>query len=196
MNKNGYTHNDLHFYNIGIKKTNKTYIYIFNYKVPTYGNIVKIIDYGSILHKKYIFIKNPLYGDISERKIYNENKILEIKRILDIVYDIPFYNKIPIKILEKLDFMKNINDFIKSKYYILVDKLVNTKEDKYLLFSLLYPDIFQRNLLKDKFKKCINNILRLPINDIIYLLNATNIKNYKDIENIILYFILKLNNKN
>ena len=87
-----------------------------------------------------------------------------------------------------------MNNFFKSKYYILVDNLVYTKEDKYLLFSLLYPNIFQKKLLKDKYKKCIHNILRLPINDIIYLLNATNIKNYKDIKKIILYFILKLNN--
>jgi serine/threonine protein kinase len=192
MNKNGYTHNDLHINNIGIKKTKKTSIYIFNYKIPTFGNIVKIIDYGNILHKKYTFIKNPLYGDISEKKIYNENKILEIKRILDIVYDIPFYNSIPIKVLEKIDFMKDIDDFLKSKYYILVDDLVYTKEDKYLLFSLVYPNIFQKRLLKSKYKKCINNILRLPIYDIIYLLNATNINTYKDIKNIILYFTLKI----
>ena len=192
MHKNHYTHNDLHFDNIGIIKTNKTNIYIFNYKIPTFGNIVKIIDYGAILHKKYKFIKNPLYGDISEKKIYNENKILEIKRILDIVYDIPFYDTLSIKLLEKINFMKNMTEFYKSKYYILVDTLVNKKEDKYLLFSLLYPEIFQKRLLKSKYKKCINNILRLPINDIIYLFNASNINNYKDIKNIILYFILKI----
>jgi predicted secreted acid phosphatase len=39
-------------------------------------NIVKIIDYGSVLHKKYIFIKNPLYG-ISEEKIYKRMDTLD-----------------------------------------------------------------------------------------------------------------------
>jgi len=56
---------------------------------------------------------------------------------------------------------------------------------------LLYPEKAQRRLLKSQFKKTINNKIRLPIEDIIFLLNATHIKSYKDIKKIILYFINK-----
>jgi len=47
MNKNGYTHNDIHISNIGIKNTNKNNIIIFNKRIPSYNKIVKILDYGT-----------------------------------------------------------------------------------------------------------------------------------------------------
>lgn len=53
--------------------------------------------------------------------------------------------------------------------------------DKYYLFALLYPEKFQKRYLKSKYKKVTNNIIRLPIEDIIFLFNATHIKTYKDI---------------
>jgi len=49
------THNDLHTNNIMFKKTDKTYLcYRYNekfYKVPTYGRIYKIIDFGRAIYK-------------------------------------------------------------------------------------------------------------------------------------------------
>ena len=50
MNKNGYTHNDLHNANIGIIKSKQKYINILNYKIPTFGYIIKLIDYGFNYH--------------------------------------------------------------------------------------------------------------------------------------------------
>ena len=50
-----FTHNDLHTNNIMFITTEKQYIYYtFNkihYKVPTYGNIYKIIDFGRAIYK-------------------------------------------------------------------------------------------------------------------------------------------------
>ena len=50
-----FTHNDLHTNNIMYTNTNKTYIYYaFNkiyYKVPTFGKIFKIIDFGRAIYK-------------------------------------------------------------------------------------------------------------------------------------------------
>lgn len=51
MHNEGYVHGDLHEYNIGIIITKKKYITILNYKVKTFGYIVKLIDYGRVLHK-------------------------------------------------------------------------------------------------------------------------------------------------
>lgn len=50
-----FTHNDLHSNNIMFNKTDKKYLYYnFNssyYKVPTFGRIYKIIDYGRAIYK-------------------------------------------------------------------------------------------------------------------------------------------------
>ena len=50
-----FTHNDLHTNNIMFKKTEKKYLYYrFNdkhYKVPTYGRIWKLIDFGRSIYK-------------------------------------------------------------------------------------------------------------------------------------------------
>jgi hypothetical protein len=79
MNKNGYTHNDLHHYNIGIKKTKNKYIKILGKKIPTYGKIIKILDYGAVLHKKYdLNQKNTLIG-LYESKILEVGKVIEIR---------------------------------------------------------------------------------------------------------------------
>jgi len=50
MNKNEYIHCNLHIHNIEIKKQIKS---LFNKKIPIYEKIVKIIDYSSILYKRF-----------------------------------------------------------------------------------------------------------------------------------------------
>ena len=190
MNKNGYTHNDLHIYNIGVKKTSKKYITIFDSKIPTYGKIIKLLDYGSVLHKKYILGNSYLIG-IKESKILSDNKTKEIRRILDIVFELSFYSNISTNFWEKYNYNTDLQNFINSNDLILVNNLVKNNDDKYNLFMLLYPEKAQRRLLKSQFKKTVNNKIRLPIEDIIFLLNATHIKSYKDIKKIILYFINK-----
>ena len=55
QDKFGLTHNDLHTNNIMYVKTDKEYLYYkysnIIYKVPTYGKIVKIIDFGRAIYK-------------------------------------------------------------------------------------------------------------------------------------------------
>jgi hypothetical protein len=59
-----FTHNDLHTNNIMYVKTNKKFLwYRYNknyYKVPTYGRIYKIIDFGRSIYK---FQKKQFYSD-------------------------------------------------------------------------------------------------------------------------------------
>ena len=50
-----FTHNDLHTNNIVYVSTEKKYLYYRydnkHYKVPTYGRIYKIIDFGRAIYK-------------------------------------------------------------------------------------------------------------------------------------------------
>ena len=50
-----FTHNDLHTNNIMYQKTERTFInYKYNnvyYRVPTYGKIYKIVDFGRAIYK-------------------------------------------------------------------------------------------------------------------------------------------------
>jgi hypothetical protein len=51
----GFTHNDLHTNNVMYNKTDKSFLYYKcdgrNYKVPTFGRIFKIIDFGRAIYK-------------------------------------------------------------------------------------------------------------------------------------------------
>lgn len=67
----GFTHNDLHVSNIMYSETDKKYIYYkFNniyYKVPTYGKIFKIIDFGrSIINFKSKIFMNDAFSKYGE----------------------------------------------------------------------------------------------------------------------------------
>lgn len=189
MHKNGYIHTDLHRSNIGIVKTSQKYINILNNRIPTFGYIVKIIDYGLVLHKKYKFKIDTITG-IHESKIFKQGKYNEINRIKTILFEFPFYDKVPIDFWAKYDYDKDIKNFLLSDI-ILVDNLVNNDNDKFLLYQILYPRKYQKSLLGDKFKKPINNIIRVPIEDIIFCFNSLSEDNI-DIVKIINYFIIKL----
>ena len=59
-----FTHNDLHTNNIMYNETNRKFIYYHYqntyYKVPTYGKIYKIIDYGRAVYK---YKQSTMYSD-------------------------------------------------------------------------------------------------------------------------------------
>jgi len=81
-----FTHNDLHTNNIMFNKTSQKYItYRFNnniYKVPTYGKIFKIIDFGRSIYKFQgkVFCSdsfkngNDAAGQYNTEPYFNENK--------------------------------------------------------------------------------------------------------------------------
>lgn len=76
-----FTHNDLHINNIMYSETDKTFIYYkFNniyYKIPTYGKIFKIIDFGrSILtFKKKLFLNDAFskFGEAEGQYQYSSS---------------------------------------------------------------------------------------------------------------------------
>jgi hypothetical protein len=81
-----FTHNDLHTNNVMYQPTNKEFIYyVYNkiiYKVPTYGKIYKIIDFGRAIYQfkgnKYAsdsFQPNgDAYSQYNTEPFFNENK--------------------------------------------------------------------------------------------------------------------------
>ena len=111
-----FTHNDLHTNNIMYQNTEKEYLYYkFEsryYKVPTYGKLYKIIDFGRAIYTfKGKFICSDSFhqkGDASSQyncePYYNKNKkILEPNKSFDLcrlacsLYDYFFENAIPTK---------------------------------------------------------------------------------------------------
>jgi hypothetical protein len=79
-----FTHNDLHINNIMFQKTDKTFIYYkFNnkyFKVPTYGYLFKIIDFGRSIftfHKKQYFNDSfKKHGEAGGQYDYPYDKLL------------------------------------------------------------------------------------------------------------------------
>ena len=68
LDSNGYHHNDLHGFNIGITHTKEPYINILNKRIPTYGINIQIIDYDKVIHKKYFTNKPNLEESIRDYK--------------------------------------------------------------------------------------------------------------------------------
>jgi hypothetical protein len=66
--KDAFTHNDLHTNNIMYIETDKEFIYYthnqIHYKVPTYGRIYKIIDFGRSIYR---FKNKMFYSDCFEK---------------------------------------------------------------------------------------------------------------------------------
>ena len=122
---------------------------------------MKLLDYGCILHKKYTLNEGNSIIGIHESEILKVNKIIEIRRLLDIAYNISFYSKLSINFWKKFDYKKDMDKFFISDDFILVNNLVNDKYDKYYLFALLYPEKFQKRYIKSKYGKVTNNIIRL-----------------------------------
>ena len=79
QNKYDFTHNDLHTNNIMFKETNEKFLYykVFDkyYKVPTYGKIYKIIDFGrSIYSVNNKIVENDIFHQTAQ---HIHNIILE-----------------------------------------------------------------------------------------------------------------------
>ena len=101
-----FTHNDLHTNNIMYVNTNVEYLYYTvnkkTYKVPTYGKIIKIIDFGRSIYtfqnKLYCSDSFALDGDAStqynfepyinsNKKIINPNYSFDLCRLACSIYE-------------------------------------------------------------------------------------------------------------
>lgn len=179
MNKHGYSHNDLHQGNIGIKKTKKKYIKILSKKVPTYGYIYVAIDYGSILHEKYKLSRQ-------EKKKINDKYLWHYQ--LHIIYYLFIHNEIWDYVIKKKIQISPYDDDLKlmkkHEIYKILKTFSNNVHVQFKLCEILFPHIWQTIILKKNNPQKIFNIrYKIPKADIVYIL--FNIDNYK---NIIHYF--------
>jgi hypothetical protein len=81
-----FTHNDLHTNNIMYNTTNKKYLYYkYNnvyYKVPTYGKIYKIIDFGRAIYKynNFLYCSDSFHKDGDASTQYNFEPYMNDKK--------------------------------------------------------------------------------------------------------------------
>jgi serine/threonine protein kinase len=180
MHSNGYTHNDLHTNNIGIKYTKRKYVKIFDYKIPTFGYQIQILDYGTVLNKKYS-LRGKDFLNRSNKNIHTSNLKYElIGTIKSYLYSL-------YKNTDEIN-EKAIESFKKMKEYDIISKLVDSDDyDKLDLFGLMYPKKYSKII---KFKGNMENLIytSVPIEDIIFILNFKG----KNTKVLIDYFASKL----
>ncbi len=173
INKYGYIHGDFKMDNIGLNKTKDKYIIINNKKIPTNGYYVVLIDYGNIMHKKYIsrnkFEKNAIE---TKNDIYFMFDRIEYNLIYNF-YDfeakynnqINTYNPIKINITHK----KILKEYLPNE----VTKN-NEKELMQHLYKIIYYEDFEKNILKKNIKKIIKPKLYLPLDTITFIIKNIN----------------------
>jgi len=185
-----FTHNDLHINNIMYIKTKKEFLYYkFNntyYKIPTYGYLFKIIDFGRAIftfHNKLFFNDNfEKYGEAEgqytspfDNLLFNnhnphikggqknKNKDKDIKQ--NYHFDLC---RLAITILDVINFKKNIDYgnnqyFIDFLYNLTINKFnnslydLNDDFDMYINISKYANNALPRLIVQDK----IFNIFRI-----------------------------------
>lgn len=77
MRKHGYRHADITIENIAAIKTNKKFIQINGYNVPTHGYLYKLIDYGSAYNvEHYKKLYGHKYYDVNDTNMFISNIIM------------------------------------------------------------------------------------------------------------------------
>lgn len=182
LQKNGYSHGDIHGGNIGYVKTKKEFVKILNNNIPTYGYIFNFIDYG--------FVKNKKNKLSNENKEFH-NKLFSYEGNLGFIFtllydDIYFYNYL-VKHKIKYNEEELYLNFLKSEEFYTIKRLCENDYNRFLIYKILFIEKYQKSILKKKFKEIIQPIMRGDLNDTLYF-----IKYYGDIYNIINYFKYKL----
>jgi serine/threonine protein kinase len=173
MHKHGYVHRDLHNGNIGISKTDKKYLNIFGNKIPTYGKLCKLIDYGMVTHKKFhreSAFKKFMTSDV-DSFLYNISKW-------------EFWRKYWKKTIPHKEIDAKV---LRHPKYKKLTGIVKTDKAKIILFEIIYQKEFQKIALGKNKKKTIYQTMYLEMPDVIYILN--NMDNIgKIVKRLLTYF--------
>jgi hypothetical protein len=166
INADGYFHNDLHFKNIGLTKTNAPFIEILNNRIPTHGYYVTIIDNDNVLHNKYSLLdyetdeinyKNDLFGIINSLYNFEELKHRH-KEFVNINYS--FY---------KID---DTDKIIIQKY---TENIKMNDETTIFIYNTLYKLLFYKKIqeivLKKKILNPIKPFLLIPLEKILFMIS-------------------------
>lgn len=169
---NGYVHGDFHYENLGVIKTDKVYLQINGYQIPTFGYVYQLIDYYNVLNKKYNLTQQETLKFKSA--FQNERKYAIIRLCTKYVK----LGKISDLVTKKIQGLKE---------YDSVKKCTNNDYDRMLIFKFKYPLLYQRTVLGSNFKKVETPIMFITIDDMIFILN-----NYYNAINVIKYFYKKI----
>jgi hypothetical protein len=177
---NKYTYWDLNDTNIAYVKTKQEFIKIKGYKVPTFGYLFKIIDYGLVDHISNIHSNFDL-------KTFNLRIINDSKKIIESLYEsrkiwlyMSKYN------IPSLNFQDSYENFIKTDDFKYIKTITDDKYLQMKLFYMINPRLYQQLLLNKDFKKTIPIKIYLPIEDIIFFISSKSDSDVMD------YFIKKL----
>jgi len=182
INKEGYYHRDLHPKNIGVVKTKDKYIKILDKKVLTHGYILSAIDYGMVLHKKYILEKWEESALKYDNDLYtNFYKIIfkiMLKNLINKYPEIDINKKVLISDKDA----KTLNPILENI------KIDNSKwiKDNYnyfqeLLYKILFFEKFQEQLgINDK----VELYEFIPLESVIFI-----VKHFYDLKKILEHLI-------
>jgi hypothetical protein len=171
MQKHGYVHGDFHSGNVAALKTTKKTINILGYKVPTYGYIYSVIDYGFIRHKKYTL-------DKKEKIVFKDPYYNELVYLTDYFVHSKFWDYIQKNKIKLNPYKKDLELFNKSDVKKILEKLTPNPNLQFFLCSVLFPEIYQKIVLRDKYPgKEIDNILLITLEELLYF--VININNPK-----------------
>ncbi len=180
LHSNGYTHGDLHSGNIGWLKTSKKTININGLKIKTFGYQIKLIDFGLVMSKYDTKTKK-------EEKKFNELINTELSNIKYFLADTKLWDWMD-KNNIKWDYDKTYSQIKKIKEFEIIKKFTTDKQDQIFLFDILFPELFQKIICGDKFKKIIKRKLFIPVEDILVLVKMSS-----NSDLIIKYFYDKIN---
>lgn len=177
-----FTHNDLHTNNIMYSYTDKKYLYYkYNglyYKVPTYGKVFKIIDFGRSIYtfKGELFCSDsfakdgdgstqynfePYYN--SKKPIINPNYSFDLCRLGCSIYDLIIDNENPNKLD---DLQKTIVEWCKDdeNKSILYKKNGEERYPGFKLYKMIARNVHNHTPEKQLNRKIFNQFLFKPEN--------------------------------
>jgi hypothetical protein len=140
MMKYRYIHGDLHDGNITYTKTDKKTITINNQKVPTFGYIYSIIDYGEVLSDKFKLSKLE-----KQRWKWNQ-QISEISSLVEMLVDTSRFWKFMNKNKIKPDWKNIHKQFNKQPEYEIIKKFNVGDRFAMNLFAIFFPKVYQQVL--------------------------------------------------
>jgi len=179
INKEGYYHRDLTSKNIGVVLTKDKYITILDKKVLTHGYILQAIDYGTVLHKKYILKKSEIDALTYNNDMYYILQII-ISRIMLKNLNKYYYKYIYDKVLNDKILISEQDSKILEQYLENI-KANNYNYFKQILYKIIFFDKFQTQLAINKKVKLFDFI---PVESVIFI-----VKNFYDLKKILEHLI-------
>jgi serine/threonine protein kinase len=164
LKHHGYRHGDMHFGNMTVTKTDKKYVTLSNIRIPTYGYMVSVIDYDSVLHKKYIMTSH-------EKHMLADPDYNEAMTIIEILMKNPMWKYIRDKKIRITPYDKVIELFKKTPEYVILSRATDRLNSQLGICEIMFPSVHQKLVLGDKYRgKAFEITYNIPQKSVIYLI--------------------------